>query len=506
MTPADITLVNLNMLYVRYADGRTEREKHLPLGPLYFAGALERAGFVVDFRDYQTHACKDPFHPETIAAYLADSAPVLGVSCMANLLPFTLMALQDFKAHYPNRVVVLGGVGSKSVERLILERCPWVDVVARGEGEISGPLLLQALKDGTALDAVPGISFIRDGRYVETPRAPRIADLDSLPPPSFQHIRFADYEGYGMITSRGCPYPCTFCSVAPVWDWETHSRSVPNLVAEMRQLHEEHGIKLFLFQDEFMVSGKARIMSFCEALDQAGLSVKWKAFGRVNLTDEETMRAMAAAGCCEIRYGIESGSNRILQLTRKGFTAEDAVEIVAKAVTIFDRTDCFYVWGFPFETMDDFYQSVFQMVSFRAMGARILPSMLCLLPQTEIYRNLPDPGKLEFCTGLFPEYMLTGHERLQGARCDWPAEHARIFEFVRHNPDIFPGFFHYDLNGNILPKLRVLQEFGFYGPDRAEVADTDSCGAHSPRVKMARPDTALSAELATSAKPPSRVG
>jgi hypothetical protein len=120
MTRADITLVNLNMLYVRYADGRTEREKHLPLGPLYFTGALERAGFVVDFRDYQTHACKDPFHPETIAAYLADSAPVLGVSCMANLLPFTLMALQDFKARHPDRAVVLGGVGSKSVERLIL--------------------------------------------------------------------------------------------------------------------------------------------------------------------------------------------------------------------------------------------------------------------------------------------------------------------------------------------------------------------------------------------------
>jgi len=499
MTHADITLVNLNMLYVRYADGRTEREKHLPLGPLYLAAALERAGFTVDFRDYQTHVCADPFRPETIAAYLADSARVLGVSCMANLLPFTLMALQEFKARHPDRVIVLGGVGSKSVERLLLERCPWVDVIARGESEISGPLLLQALKDRSPLDAVPGISFIRDGHYVENPRAPRITDLDTLPPPSFQHIRFAEYEGYGMITSRGCPYPCTFCSVAPVWDWETHSRSVPSLVAEMKRLQEEQGIQLFLFQDEFMVSGKARILAFCEALDRAGLRVKWKAFGRVNLTDEETMRVMAESGCCEIRYGIESGSNRVLEQTRKGFTAEEAVEVVSKAVTIFDRTDCFYVWGFPFETMDDFYQSVFQMVSFRAMGARILPSMLCLLPQTEIYRTLQDSAQLEFCPELFPEYMLTGHERLRGARCDYPAEHARIFEFVRRNPDIFPGFFHYNLEGNILPKLRVLQEFGFYGPDRAEVADTDSCGAHSPRVKMARPD------LATSAKEPKGV-
>ncbi|MEW6357458.1 MAG: radical SAM protein [Planctomycetota bacterium] len=504
MATADITLVNLNMLYVRYADGRTEREKHLPLGPLYLTAALERGGFTVDFRDYQTHQCEDPFRPETIAAYLADSAPVLGVSCMANLLPFTLLALQDFKARHPDRTVVLGGVGSKTVERLVLERCPWVDVIARGEGEVSGPLLLKALKENTALDDVPGISFMRHGRYVENARAPRITNLDSLPPPSFRHIRFADYEGYGMITSRGCPYPCTFCSVAPVWDWETHSRSVANLVAEMKQLHEEQGVNLFLFQDEFMVSGKSRILAFCEALDRSGLSVKWKAFGRINLTDEETMRAMAGTGCCEIRYGVESGSNRILDRTRKGFTAEEVVEIVTKAVTIFDRTDCFYVWGFPFETMDDFHQSVFQMVAFRAMGARILPSMLSLLPQTQIYRDLQESVQLEFCPELFPEYMLTGHERLRGARCDWPAEHARIFEFVRKNPDVFPGFFHYDLRGNVLPKLRVLQEFGFYGPDRIEVTDTDSCGAHSPKVKMARPDTASTIELATSAKLPNR--
>ena len=562
--PADITIVNLNMLFVRYADGRTEREKHLPLGPLYLTAALERAGLAVDFRDYQTHECPDPFTPETIAGFLKDSAPILGASCMANLLPFTLLALQDFKKANPGKTVVLGGVGSKSVEREILEKCPWIDVISRGEGEVSGPVLVRALKEGTPLEAVPGVSFMRDGRYVETPRAARLTDLDALPAPAFGHIEVSDYEGYGMITSRGCPYPCTFCSVAPVWDRETFSRSAKSVVGEMKQLHDEHGVKLFLFQDEFFVSGKGRVVEFCEELSRSGLKIKWKAFGRVNLTDEETMRAMAATGCCEIRYGIESGSDRVLKRTKKGFTSAEAVEVVSKAVGIFDRTDCFYIWGFPFETMEDFHQTVFQMVSFRAMGARILPSLLCLLPQTDIYREItsggnsgtglqlesslgtrvdsssvlqgadgtplgsencrgnPDGGlapagrpvpefppevrvwkKLEFCPQLFPEYMITGHEVLRGARCEAPAEHLRIFDFIRSNPDIFPGFFHYDLEGNVLPKLKVLQEFGFYGADRkaGEVTDTDSCGAHSPRVKMARPGSDIEpAELATRAK------
>ncbi len=491
---ADLTLVNLNMLYVRYADGRTEREKHLPLGPLYLTTALERAGIDVDFRDYQTYECEDPFDPETIAGFLSGTAPILGVSCMANLLPFTLLALKEFKEANPDKTVVLGGVGSKSVERLILESCPWIDVISRGEGEIAAPILIKALMDGTSLDDVPGASFMRAGEYVETLRAERIKDLDTLPPPAFQHIEVSDYEGYGMVTSRGCPYPCTFCSVAPVWDLESYSRSADDVISEMKMLHEEHGVGLFLFQDEFFVSGKRRVVEFCDKLTASGLKIKWKAFGRINLTDEETMRAMASTGCCEIRYGVESGSDKMLEMTRKGFTAAEAVEVVGKAVTIFDRTDCFYIWGFPFETMEDFYQTVFQMVSFRAMGARILPSLLCFLPQTEIYREVKDSGKLEFCPELFPEYMITGHEVLRGARCQTPPEHARIFDFIKANPGIFSGFFHYDLENNVLPKLAVLQEFGFYGPDRDEVSETDSCGAHSPKIQMARPT-----ELATRA-------
>ncbi len=478
----DITLANLNMLYVRHADGRTERETHLPLGPLYLTGALERAGWSVDFRDYQTHAAPDPFLPETIAGFLDRSAPVLGASCMANLLPFTLLALQDFKARNPGIPVVLGGVGGKSVEREILAACPWIDVVARGEGEVSGPLLLEALRTGGDLGRVPGISYRADGRTVETPRPPRLTDLDAIPPPSFGHVRVADYEGYGMVTSRGCPYPCTFCSVAPVWDRETTSRSPEHVVGEMRRLHDAHGVTLFLFQDEFFVSGKPRVMAFCDALARSGLKVKWKAFGRVNLTDEEMMRAMVATGCCEIRFGIESGSDAVLARTRKGFTAEQAVEVVTASVRLFDRTDCFYIWGFPFETMADFHQTVFQMVAFRALGARILPSLLCFLPQTDIYREVKDSGDLTFCPQLFPEYMLTGHEILGGARCEIPAEHNRIFDFIRAHPDLFPGFFHYRLEENVLPKLAVLQEFGFYGKDREAVADTDSCGAHSPRL------------------------
>ena len=476
---ADLTLANLNMLFVRYVD-TTERELHTPLGPLYLTAALERDGLEVDFRDYQLHDVADPFQSDVMAGYLADPAPIVGVSCMTNLMPFALLALREFKQRYPDRTVVLGGVGPMSIEQAVLRDFPWVDVVSRGEGErMIGPLV-RTLHAGGDLAQVPGIFFRRNGDIVQTPPPERITDLDAIGRPAFHHIDLSRYQGYGVISSRGCPYPCTFCSVAPIWGHKPFFRSNDDIIAEMRFLHEAAGVGIFLFQDEFFVSSKERVIGFCEALRRSGLKVLWKAFGRVNLTDRETMEAMAATGCVEIRYGIESGSDAVLQRTKKGFTTEAAVRVVSEAVRIFDRVDCFYVWGFPFETMDDFRQSVFQMISFRMMGARILPSLLCLLPQTEIYQEV-GPERLEFCRELFPEYMVTGHEVCHAGRIEIAAEHRHLFDFIEQYPHLFPGFFHYDLAGNVFPKLKVLQEFGFY-PAEEEPTGTDSCGAHSPKL------------------------
>jgi anaerobic magnesium-protoporphyrin IX monomethyl ester cyclase len=225
-------------------------------------------------------------------------------------------------------------------------------------------------------------------------------------------------------------------------------------------------------------------MDFCRELNKSGLDVKWKAFGRVNLTDEEMMKAMADSGCLELRFGIESGSDDILRRIKKGFASAESVELVSKAVNIFPRVDAFYIWGFPFETMEDFNQTLFQMISFRMMGARILPSLLSLLPQTEIYRELPRDVELEFCPYLLPEFIFTGHEILKGATVEIPEKHRVYFDLVTQNPDIFSGFFLPDLETNVLPKLDLLREFGFYPQVETQPAqpNTESCGAHSPRV------------------------
>lgn len=490
---ADITLINLNMLFMRYGE-QVDRELHVPLGCLYLARALEDAGFEVDFRDYQRCAADDPFERKAFLDFAREPAAVIGLSCMANLLPFTLLAARALSDRYPGRTIVLGGVGATSVEEKILRRFPWIDIISRGEGERTGPELLAALNNGRDLSSVAGLSY-RDaaGQVRHNPARPRIEEIDAISLPAFEKVELARYAGYGMMTSRGCPYPCTFCSVAPIWGLQSQSRSPRSIVDEMLHLNREAGVDLFLFQDEFFVSGKHHVMEFCRELTRSGLAVEWKAFGRVNLTDREMMRAMADAGCLELRFGIESGSDAVLSRIRKGFTAAEVLELVPQAVEILPRVDCFYVWGFPFETMEDFNQTLFQMVSFRMMGARILPSLLSLLPQTTIYREYAGAG-LEFCPYLFPEFVFTGHEVLEAGEVRLPERHAEYFRLIQANPDLFPGFFHYDLRNNVLPKLALLRQFGFYADPRAAAEPQESCGAHSPRTNS--PDLATRARQA----------
>ncbi|MBW2459669.1 MAG: cobalamin-dependent protein, partial [Deltaproteobacteria bacterium] len=199
---ADITFVNLNMLHVRY-DGSYERELHLPLGLLYLTTVLEEAGIEVDFRDYQRCPADDPFDLDTFAEFVADPAPIIGISCMANLLPFAILASQRLKEHYPDRTLVLGGVGAKAVERKVLERFPWIDLIAHGEAERAIVPLVRALHDGGDLSEVPGVFYrAADDRIRENVPPERIEDLDGIARPAYHHVDLPVYDAYGMVSSR----------------------------------------------------------------------------------------------------------------------------------------------------------------------------------------------------------------------------------------------------------------------------------------------------------------
>jgi radical SAM superfamily enzyme YgiQ (UPF0313 family) len=468
------------MLYLKYFE-KVDRELHIPLGPLYLTRALEEAGYNVDFRDYQFNPYTDPFSIENCINFLEDSSDIIGISVMANLLPFAILLSKELKVRHPDKMIILGGVGSKSVEFKIMTRFPDIDVIAYGECEVAGPIILNHLINQKDLSGCPNIYYRQNGKIVRTKPCARQENLNRIAYPAYEKTDLTRYSGIGMITSRGCPYKCTFCSVAPIWDFEPYLRSSEDIINEISYLLKRGKANLFLFQDEYFLSSPERAKDFSRKLISSGLDIRWKAFGRVNLIDREAMELMAESGCVEIRFGIESGSDEILDLVEKGFNVEQAIRIVSEAAEVFPSVDAFFIWGFPFETMEQFYQTVFLMNSFRMMGVRVLPSLLCYLPQTKIYQDL-DREKLEFSYEMIPEYMITGHETCSGFGIKIDDRYRYIYDFILENRDIFPGFFHYDIENNIKPKLEVLTEFDFYR-SLVQYESTESCGAHSPQIK-----------------------
>lgn len=464
---ADITLVNMNLLYINL-NGRVDYEAHPPLGLLCLTSVLEQRGYAVDLVDYQIlprlNPGADPFDLGTALDYIGDTAGVVGFSCMANLLPFTLLVAQRMRREHPARTIVLGGVGPFGVESLILERFPWIDVVVRGEAEVSLPLLLEALPDRERLLQTPGV-FVRlpDGSIRQTAEAGRIADLDRFPLPAYHRLDMPLYDAFGLMSSRGCPYGCSFCSVAPIWNRKTTYRSHDRIIDEIRLLHETYGVQTVLFQDEFFYSSESKILDFCDRLQASGLAVRWKCYGRVNLVTERAMRRMAETGCIQLRFGIESGSDRVLKRVVKGFSFREALQSVTLALGIFESVETFFIWGFPFEDMEDFYQTAIQMARFRQMGVTVLPSLLSMLPQTKIYQEYRSGaygGELTLVPELVPIYVVTGHEVVD----TWnqvPGRYRHYYDFIGAHPEIFPGFFLYDHATNVRPKYAALREMGF---------------------------------------------
>ncbi|HEY6872243.1 MAG TPA: radical SAM protein [Geobacteraceae bacterium] len=464
---ADITLINMNLLYINNR-GEIDFEAHTPLGVLYLAAVLEGAGYAVDLIDYQLFPIerqgKDLFDLDEVCAYFGEPADIIGLSCMVNLLPFTILVAERLKSLYPAKTIILGGVGPFGVEERILEEFAWIDIVARGEGETTILQLMQSLTSGKAPAEVRGISWRSPaGTVVRNPEQPRIEDLDSIPFPAYHLVNMAYYQAFNVVTTRGCPYGCRFCSVAPIWGHHASFRSHKNILAEIRLLHEKYGVRQILFQDEFFYSSEEKILDFCRKLAEAAMPVTWKCYGRANLVTEKAMARMAETGCVQLRFGIESGSARVLDRVVKGFHFKDALRAVTAAVRIFDSVETFFIWGFPFEDMEDFYQTVLQMTRFRQIGARILPSLLSMMPQTAIYKDYlagRHDGTLTFVPEHIPVFVVTGHEVL-GHGNTIPDKYRFYYDFIASHPDIFPGFFLYDYELNVLPKHRALRELGF---------------------------------------------
>jgi radical SAM superfamily enzyme YgiQ (UPF0313 family) len=423
---SDITVVNLY-----FADPDEEgKAGFVPLGPLYLTAALEEAGFSVDFRDYlvEGQQYRDPVDVESVLSFLKDSAAILAVGCSSCTLPVAIHALERLKGERPGMTVILGGIGATGVSRLILQYFPFIDMVIRGEGEVTIVHLLRALESGDDLEGVKGIDFRRDGSIFSNPPQSRIRDLDRLPFPAYHKIDLNRYSRTGLITARGCPFQCTFCDVAPFWGRGLYfKRSIGNVMEEVRLLKEEYKQETITLFDETFPISRQRVSAFCRAMKQEMPAMRWTCSARISPMEVDLLKEMRDAGCFMVFYGVESGSDVVLRKTKKGYTREQAERVIESSLR-YMFVNAFFMWGFPFESLEDFYLTMDFVERAARKGVIPVVHIVNSLPMSELY--IQNRDKLAFSRQLYEGSLLL--------------RHPEIVELIETFPSVFPGFYHCD--------------------------------------------------------------
>jgi radical SAM superfamily enzyme YgiQ (UPF0313 family) len=411
-------------------DGKAEP----PIGPLYVAAAFEERGVRVDFRDYQLAPDGDGYSGERFARFLDGHAELVAISCFVDMLPVVIDAARRLVAARPDTRILLGGPGPTAKATQILERYPWIHGVVRGEGEETVHGYLDHLRDRKSLTGVPGMVMRRGGAIVDGGDRARTRDIDALPLPAYHLIDWSRYASARMITTRGCSYRCSFCDVTALWGNRSVFRSTESAVLEAEMLRDRYGQTNIGLVDDTFVLNRDRVRAFCDRLIERRSGIEWGCFGRINLMTPELVERMAEAGCRAIFYGIDSGSQTVLDQTLKKMKLDDILPALEVSAKYFDRIEASFIWGYPFESYADFQGTleVASAASSLAPKVSVQLHMLSPLPMSPIYRDFS--GKL-----LPPEEEDRDWLLLPALLLDERA--GEVGEIVRADPDIHPGFY-----------------------------------------------------------------
>jgi len=319
-----------------------------PLGLGYIAAHLKNKGISVELVDCTFLSFKDAMER------IRNSHPrIIGLQVMFSMKEKALQMVELLRKDC--ELLVAGGPLPTSNPEEFLQS---FDVVGLGEGEETMLDIVQAVQDGKPLKQVKGIAYKDNGKTIFT--APRnfINNLDEIPFPAREMYDNQAYKTYysrnfgytttSIMTSRGCPFQCDFCS-RPVFGNRFRSRTPKNIAEEVQQVHDL-GYDRVWFADDCFTLGRKRFLDICHELIRRRITIGWECLSRVDTIDEEVAEKMRRAGCVRVFFGIESGNDTVLKLMNKQITIKQAEHAVNNCKEVGIQVGAFFILGYPGET------------------------------------------------------------------------------------------------------------------------------------------------------------
>jgi anaerobic magnesium-protoporphyrin IX monomethyl ester cyclase len=390
-----------------------------PMGLGYLASVVRNKGIEVRILDCLVEGWdhEEPVDDALIRVGLSDKdikdritgwdPDLIGINCQfSRQYKIYHRMLSLVKETKPSCVTVAGGAHATVCPDELLQD-PSCDYVLTGEAEESFSRLIDALNGKSSFEAIDGLGRRLNGQIVVGKKCGWIADLDSIPFPAYDLMGIKKYFGlpasHGLrhkerfspvITSRGCPAKCTFCSALKVWGNKYRLRSVENVLREMRLLKKEYGIEEIMFEDDNVTANPGRAKELFSAMISENFNFSWDTPNGAGVwsIDKEMLELIKASGCVKLNFPVESGSQRVLdEVIKKPLNLGKVKELIGHCRKIGLDYGMFLVIGMPGETLREMWESF-----------KFAASCRCFTPHVSV--ATPYPG-----TELFDECVSKGY-------------------------------------------------------------------------------------------------
>lgn len=366
----------------------TQDEPMFPLGIGYLISSLNKGGHEA----VGAYFIREEHIWQSLPIFLSRFNPdLVGISCNTFNRGMVRKTVKFVKYLNHDAKVVLGGVHSSYLSHQAI-RDYGADYVVIGEGEESLVDLCNCLEKGESLVGVSGIAWKDENNSIYSGRRGLLRNLDSLPPPDYSfasHMIQESNMGY-VITSRGCPVRCKFCSSGSFWGQEVRSHSPVRVIHDIESQVGRFGVNRIRFHDNTFNFDADRVIEICNLILKRGLKITWGASCRVSPISSDMIGLMVESGCRDIAWGVESGSKTMLEKMGKKITQEQiryAYELCEPYIRLgVLSTRTYTMVGFPGET-DETVQESIDFLNSLLMTHRPECQVVYVLPGTQLWED-----------------------------------------------------------------------------------------------------------------------